>query len=55
MNEFCAEITVFEKIGGPLTKSIALRDGKIVNDSSVCRMASGFARRVTINSVQAAS
>jgi hypothetical protein len=25
---------VFEKIGDPLTKHLALRDGKIVNDSS---------------------
>ena len=46
------EITVFEKVGGPLTKCIALRNGKIANDSSACRMANGFARRVTIDNVQ---
>src|SRR5215468_8434400 len=46
------EITVFEKAGGPLTKRIALRDGKIANDSSACRMANGFARRITIENVQ---
>ena len=46
------EITVFEKTGGPLTKRIALRNGKIANDSSACRMANGFARRVTIDNVQ---
>jgi len=46
------EITVFEKTGGPLTKRIALRDGKIVNDSSACRMANGFARRIMIDNVR---
>jgi hypothetical protein len=44
-NECLGEITVFEKIGAPLTKRIALRDGKIVNDSSACRTANGYARR----------
>jgi AAA domain len=53
MNERLAEITVFEKSGGPLTKRIALRDGKIINDSSSCRMANGFASRVPIESMQA--
>jgi hypothetical protein len=47
-----AEITVFKKSNGPLTKRIALRDGKIVNDSSSCRMAKGSARRVSIDNVQ---
>jgi hypothetical protein len=47
------ELTVFEKSNGPLTKRIALRDGKIVNDSSACFMANGIARRVTISSMQA--
>jgi hypothetical protein len=41
-NECLGEITVFEKIGAPLTKRIALRDGEIVNDSSACRMANGY-------------
>src|SRR5262249_14854553 len=45
---FATEITVFEKSSGPLTKRIALRDGKIANDSSSCSMANGSARRVTI-------
>ena len=48
-----AEITVFEKIGGPLTKHLALRDGKIVNDSSACFIAHGIAHRVRIDNVQA--
>lgn len=47
-----AEITAFEKTGGPLTKRIMLRDGKIASDSSACRMSTGFARRVTIDNVQ---
>jgi hypothetical protein len=41
-NEWLSEITVFEKVGGPLTKHLALRDRKIVNDSSACRTANGF-------------
>jgi hypothetical protein len=51
--EWCAEITVFAKHGGPLTKTIALQDGRLVNDSSSCRMANGEARRVTIASMEA--
>ncbi len=43
-----AEITVFTKPRGPLTKRIHLVDGKISNDSSDCLMISGSARRVTI-------
>jgi hypothetical protein len=46
------EITVFEKSNGPLTKRIALRDGKIVNDSAACFMSQGTARRVIISSMQ---
>ena len=53
MSEWRAEITVFQKSGEPLTKSIALKDGKLVNDSSACRMANGEARRVTIESMAA--
>jgi hypothetical protein len=52
-DEWLSEITVFAKANGPLTKHIALRDGKITNDSSCCRMANGSARRVKIESVQA--
>jgi RecA-family ATPase len=52
-DQWRAEITVFEKSNGPLTKRIALHDGKIVNDSSSCRMANGSAQRVTIDSMQA--
>src|SRR5215467_6749527 len=51
-NEYLGEITVFEKSGGPLTKHLALRDGKIVNDSSACFMAHGSAHRVKIYSMQ---
>ena len=53
MNECLGEITVFKKSGGPLTKRLALRDRKIVNDSSACFMARGSAHRVKIDSVQA--
>jgi hypothetical protein len=52
-NERRAEITVFAKSGGPLTKHLALRDGKIVNDSSACFMAHGTAHRAKIDNVQA--
>lgn len=51
-NECLGEITVFEKSGGPLTKRLTLRDGKIVNDSSACFMAHGSAHRVKIGSMQ---
>jgi hypothetical protein len=49
VSERSAEITVFEKDGGSLNKHIELLDGKIVNDSSDCRMANGIARRVKID------
>jgi hypothetical protein len=49
MSERRAEITVFTKTGGPLTKRIHLVDGKISNDSSDCLMTNGSARRVTID------
>ncbi len=44
-----AEITVFRKRGGPLTKHIELVDGEVSNDSSQCSMGSGHAERVQIN------
>jgi hypothetical protein len=47
-----AEIVVFEKTGGPLTKRIALVNGKPMSDASSCRMANGFARRVRIDDMQ---
>ena len=53
MSKCLGEITVFKKSNGPLTKHIALRDGKIVNDSSACFMARGSAHRARIDSVQA--
>ncbi len=44
-----AELTVFTKSKGPLTKSIRLdKDGKIVSDGSACTMAHGQARRMEI-------
>jgi hypothetical protein len=43
MNEWFGEITVFKKSDGPLTKRLALRDGKIVSDSSACRTVNEFA------------
>ena len=51
-NECLGEITVFKKSEGPLTKRLALRDDKIVNDSSACFMAYGSAHRVKIHSMQ---
>jgi hypothetical protein len=39
--------------GGPLTKRIALRAGKIASDSSLCYLAYGVARRVQIDIVRA--
>lgn len=45
-----AEITVFEKSGGPLTKHIRLGpDGQIASDASACVMANGVARRASID------
>jgi hypothetical protein len=44
-----AEITIFTKSGGVLSKRIHLVDGEISNDSSACAMGSGAARRVQIN------
>jgi hypothetical protein len=49
MTNRCAEITIFSKASGPLSKHIELIDGKIANDSSACRMATGSARRVRID------
>jgi hypothetical protein len=47
-----AEITVFIKFGGPLTKRISLTaDGSIKSDGIACIMARGDARRVEIGSV----
>jgi len=44
-----AEITVFEKSGGPLSKRIHLVDGRVSNDDSACSMARGSARRVAVD------
>src|ERR1700722_6607567 len=49
MTDRCAEITVFTKRNGPLTKHLELINGKVANDSSGCRMARGSARRVAID------
>ena len=47
-----AEITLFTKAKGPLTKRIQLaEDGAIVSDGSACTMAHGRARRVKIADV----
>jgi hypothetical protein len=47
-----AEITLFSKFGGPLTKRISLTaDGSIKSDGSACLMARGEARRCEIASV----
>jgi hypothetical protein len=47
-----AEITVFEKNGGPLTKRISLApDGSVKSDGSACVMARGAAWRLRIANV----
>jgi hypothetical protein len=44
-----AELTVFEKSGGPLTKHIGLSpDGSVKSDGSACLMASGVAQRLRL-------
>lgn len=45
------EITVMTKLGGPLTKTIKLVDGKLVSDGSACVMSKGLGRRVRIDSL----
>jgi putative DNA primase/helicase len=44
-----AEITVFQKSGGPLSKKIHLVNGKLSNDDSACSMLRGSARRVPLD------
>jgi hypothetical protein len=51
--ELAAEITVFTKSGGPLTKRIRLaEDGSIISDGSACTMSNGLARRIQIADVK---
>jgi hypothetical protein len=52
-NEWCAEITVFQKHGGILSKRIWLDGGKVVSDGSACLMSSGRARRAPITGIHA--
>ena len=52
MSECLGEITVFEKIGGPLTKRISLApDGSVKSNGSACVMARGAAWRLRIANV----
>jgi hypothetical protein len=46
------EITVLSKDGGPLTKSIMLRDGTVGSDGSACVMSRGSAERVHLESLK---
>jgi hypothetical protein len=47
-----AELTVFTKIGGPLTKRISIApDGSIISDGSACVMSRGIAHRAKISNV----
>ena len=47
------EFTVFDKIGGILTKEISLaKDGTVFSDGSACKMSEGTARRVTVGGVE---
>jgi hypothetical protein len=46
------EITVFTKMGGPLTKRISLgSDGKMISDGSACVMSHGRAERARISNL----
>ena len=48
------EVTVFDKLGGPLSKKISLNaDGSVNSDGSVCKMARGSARRAKVADVHA--
>lgn len=42
------QLSVFTKFTGPLTKQLSLINGKVVSDSSECRMSNGLAERVTL-------
>ena len=44
------EITVFHSATGPLTKRISIACGKVQSDGSACRMATGTAHRVPLDS-----
>src|SRR5262245_34976004 len=47
------QVTLFTKIGGPLTKRISLApDGTLVSDGSACLMGQGWAERVPIKDVE---
>lgn len=48
------EFTVFDKVGGPLTKEISLaQDGKhAISDGSACVMSRGSAQRATVDSIE---
>ena len=49
-----AVITVFDKVGGPLTKRISLnKDGSVKSDGSACVMSRGRARRAKVADVHA--
>src|SRR3954451_13040212 len=42
------ELTLFTKVGGPLTKRITLENGCIASDGSACSMTEGTAERVMV-------
>jgi hypothetical protein len=49
-----SEITVFDKLGGPLTKRISLKtDGSVKSDGSACVMSRGKAHRAKVADVHA--
>jgi hypothetical protein len=48
------QLSVFSKIGGPLTKRIYLnKNGTLIADGSACNMSKGTAQRVAITNLQA--
>ncbi len=50
-DEFGASLQVLTKDGGTLTKHITLENGKLIKNSSECRMSSGTVETVTFNSM----
>jgi hypothetical protein len=51
-NDVLTQVTLFTKVGGPLTKRISLApDGTLVSDGSACLMGQGWAERVWVQDI----
>jgi hypothetical protein len=46
------QLTIFAKLGGPLTKQISLENGAPKSDGSACVMSAGTARRFRFNDIR---